>query len=124
MHRHASVLLSLVLLTLLALPVYAQDDLEDADITNDEGGVQLVTGEYAYSDPGMPDYGAEPIILLGNMAIILRGDFEFSNENMDVNETEILGKITSDVHVSTFAFEIRLPINTSGSLFDVDNDGE
>ena len=111
---------------LLALAVgsltvaFAQDDAPPAaTIVNDEGGPVSVTGEVAYSN-GFFTLGAdEPLIILEDEAGFIDRDRNY----IIPEKTQVLGKITSDFYTSPFSYSLDLPIEPSGSLRDVDQDG-
>ncbi|MBE2268147.1 MAG: PDZ domain-containing protein [Anaerolinea sp.] len=115
---------SLLLLVLAVTPAFAQDELPDAEIQDDEGGVVFVTGQLAYSNPTLPDFGTQPIVFLGDMSEIFGGEFVFSTEYINLESPQFLATITSPITESPFTFELRLPIDPGGVLADVDNDGE
>lgn len=118
------VMLLLAFSLVLSLPVAAQDDLPDAEIENDEGGVAIIKGQLNYTDPNLPTFGDQPMVFLGNMNGLFTGEFEFTTEYLDVTAPQTLGTITSSVFESPFSFELYLPIDPGGELFDVDNDDE
>ncbi len=117
------VLLVVCLLLLVVVPAAAQD-MPDAELQDDEGGVTFVTGQLAYTNPNLPDFGTQPIVFLGDMSEIFGGDFEFSTEYLNLESPQFLATITSPISESPFSFELRLPIDPGGVLADVDNDGE
>lgn len=110
----------------LGLPVSAQDGMEDAVLVNDEdgGGVTAVQGDINFSDPTISTYGAEPLVFLGNMNAMFTGEFEFSTEYLDPTDSQVLGRILSDVGEPPVSYEVLLPIDPGANLYDVDNDGE
>ena len=116
-------LLVVFLLLLVVVPAAAQD-MPDAELQDDEGGVTFVTGQLAYTNPNLPDFGTQPIVFLGDMSEIFGGEFEFSTEYLNLESPQFLATITSPISESPFSFELRLPIDPGGVLADVDNDGE
>jgi hypothetical protein len=110
----------------LGLPVSAQEPIEDAVLVNDEdgGGVAAIQGEVNFSDPTISTYGAEPEVFLGNMNAMFTGEFEFSTEYLDPTDSQVFGRILSDVGEPPVSYEILLPIDPGANLYDVDNDGE
>ena len=122
--KRACLFASLLLLVLAVTPAFAQDELPDAEIQDDEGGVVFVTGQLAYSNPTLPDFGTQPIVFLGDMSEIFGGEFVFSTEYINLESPQFLATITSPITESPFTFELRLPIDPGGVLADVDNDGE
>ena len=123
LNRFSILSLLCLLITVVPLTAFAQD-LTPADIVDDEGGVQIVTGEFAYTIPDLADYGTQPLIFLGDISEVFGGEFVFSTEYLNVDSPQFLGTITSDIRQSPFTFEVRLPIAPGGMLADVDNDGE
>jgi C-terminal processing protease CtpA/Prc len=116
-----------VMFTLLGNAVMAQEgeEIPLATVVNDEGGPVMIKGEYAYSDPDLPDYGSQPVIFLGDVSnLFVEGGFDFSTEYLNLNSPQILGVNTSDIHDGPLTYEIRLPIDPGGVLDDVDNDAE
>ncbi|MBK8032998.1 MAG: hypothetical protein IPK17_26650 [Chloroflexi bacterium] len=76
-------LLVVFLLLLVVVPAAAQD-MPDAELQDDEGGVTFVTGQLAYTNPNLPDFGTQPIVFLGDMSEIFGGEFEFSTEYLNL----------------------------------------
>jgi C-terminal processing protease CtpA/Prc len=113
-----------VLFTMVGHTVTAQDGQEapPAEIVNDEGGPVIIQGEYAYSDPQLPDYGSQPVVFLGDVSnLFVEGGFDFSTEYLNLNSPQVLGINTSNIHDGPLTYEILLPINPEGKLDDVDN---
>lgn len=127
MHRTRKfLLLTLLIVGLLPGVLVAQDDAPPpAEIQDDEGGVAIIRGEYAYSDPSLPDYGIQPVVFMGDASnIFVEDGFDFSTEYLDVNSTQILAQSLSDIREGPLQYELLLPIDPSGGLHDVDNDAE
>lgn len=118
--------LALVVMFTLLGTAAAQDGSDTpppAEIVNDEGGPVSIQGEYAYSDPELPDYGTEPLIFLGDVSnLFVEGGFDFSTEYLNLDSPQILGTNTSDIREGPLTYEIRLPIDPGGVLDDVDQD--
>jgi hypothetical protein len=115
------------MLLLCAVAVTAQDDeIPDAEIANDDGGVRVLTGELSYSDPTLGTYGTEPVVILASLDTLLDPDFEYyyATEYVDTDEPQYMGAITSDINVSPFTYELYLPAEPDNGLVDVDNDDE
>jgi C-terminal processing protease CtpA/Prc len=115
-----------VLFTMVGHTVTAQDGQEapPAEIVNDEGGPVVIKGEYAYSDPQLPDKGSQPVVFLGDVSnLFVEGGFDFSTEYLNLNSPQILGINTSNIHDGPLNYEILLPIDPGGKLDDVDNNG-
>lgn len=117
-------LLVFFLLFTLLPTAWAQDDTP-AEIQDDEGGVAVIRGQYAYSDPSLPDYGIQPVVFMGDISnIFVEGGFDFSTEYLDVNSTQVLAQNLSDIREGPLEYELLLPIDPDGKLHDVDNDSE
>lgn len=113
-----------LLLLVLVSPTWAQEDTP-AEIQDDEGGVAIIRGQYAYSDPSLPDYGIQPVVFMGDISnIFVEGGFDFSTEYLDVNSTQVLAQNLSDIREGPLEYELLLPIDPDGILHDVDNDAE
>ncbi len=116
-----------VLFTLVGNTVVAQEGQETppAEIVNDEGGPVVIKGEYAYSDPELPDKGSQPVVFLGDVSnLFVEGGFDFSTEYLNLDSLQVLAFNTSDIHDGPLTYEIQLPIDPVGKLDDVDNDSE
>ncbi|PJF20889.1 MAG: peptidase S41, partial [Phototrophicales bacterium] len=115
----------LVLLLLsFVVPVFAQGEDEDmpmADITNDEGGVQVIQGSVEYTVGFLTDFnrGDTSVVLIDNSLYV---DRDFISPVPAAYQ--VIGEITSDVYVSPFTYQVNLPIMPRGEARDVDNDGE
>ncbi len=117
--RFPRVLIS-VLIMVGALSVAAQaNELEPADINNDEGGAVSVTGEVVYTNTLFTSGVAQPLVILEDQAGFVDRDRGFL---MPV-ASQVLGQITSDFYTSPFSYSISLPIQPQGTYRDVDNDG-
>ena len=111
-----------MLLSLIA--VSAQDDMPDADIPSDEGGVAVINGEVNYTVGYLPDFG-EPAIVVNLTDLSNYVDTRGLDPDYVVPESgQLLGRLTSDPLVSPFTYSINLPIVPTGELRDVDNNGE
>lgn len=112
----------LVLFVTLLLPgslmVSAQEDLPPAEIINDEGGTQLITGSVAYTNAFFTAGVAEPLVIMEDQA----GFVDRNRGFIFPPESQVLGQITSDFYTSPFTYALQLPIKPQGSLRDVDND--
>jgi C-terminal processing protease CtpA/Prc len=126
--KKVSVLFSvlIILFAMVGYTVTAQDGQEAplAKIVNDEGGPVVIKGEYAYSDPELPDKGSQPIVFLGDVSnLFVEGGFDFSTEYLNLNSPQIMGTLMSNIHDGPLTYEILLPIDPGGKLDDVDNNG-
>ena len=110
----------IALLLMSATALSAQDTLPPADIVNDEGGPQVITGEVTYTNPFFTAGAAEPLVLLEDQSGFVERNrgFTFSPES------QVLGQITSDFFTSPFSYVLQLPFRPQGELNDVDQDGE
>jgi C-terminal processing protease CtpA/Prc len=125
MYRKQLLLLSLLFVLAIGIaPVLAigeQDrDIPPADITNDEGGPVIITGEVEYTNPLFTAGVSEPLIILEDQTGFVRRDKDY----LFPVESQQLGQITSDFLTSPFRYTLSLPIEPAGNLNDVDHDGE
>jgi C-terminal processing protease CtpA/Prc len=120
--RYRTLVPLFLLLALLVsgLPAFAQDEIPDAEIINDEGGPVVVTGEVAYTNPFFTSGADQPLVILEDQAGFVNRDRGF----LMSPESQVLGNITSDFFTSPFTYSISLPIEPAAELVDVDNDGE
>jgi C-terminal processing protease CtpA/Prc len=98
----------------------AQDELPPAEIVNDEGGTQVVTGNLTYTNAFFTAGASEPLIILEDQAGFVDRDRGF----ILPPESQVLGQITSDFYTSPFTYTVQLPFEPQGTERDVDNDGE
>lgn len=127
MHRIRASLLTLALLLLLSLPVFAigedtgagAGDAARAVIQNDEGGPVVLRGSVTYTNPFFTLGTAQPLIILEDQA----GFVDRNEYFIFPPESQVLGQITSDFFTSPFTYSLALPIAPQGSLRDVDNNG-
>ncbi len=121
--RKNSLLVSISLLLLLVLGVFstalAQDNPPAATIVNDEGGAVDISGEVAYTNGFFTAGVAEPLVILEDEA----GFVDRNRGFLMPEESQVLGKITSDFFTSPFSYRISLPIQPAASLRDVDHNG-
>lgn len=129
-----SLCLAVALVALLAPGVYAaprsvpveasltqgSSDLPPAPIDNDEGGPVRIEGEMAYSSLILPTILSEPVAVLldASLAVQRRTD------GWAPRASNIIGDIAMPLADSPAPYTITLPIEPSGILIDVDNDGE
>ncbi|MBN8593188.1 MAG: PDZ domain-containing protein [Anaerolineae bacterium] len=113
-------LLLLLLLITTSLAMAQSTELPPAEIVNDEGGPVTITGEVNYSNAFFTLGVDEPLIILED-----QGGFVTRNRRFIMSEeSQTLGKITTDFFTSPFTYSIDLPAEPQASLHDVDNDGE
>src|SRR3990172_7020355 len=89
-----------------------------AEIENDEGGPVVITGEVAYTNPFFTLGLAEPIVILEDQGGFVLRDRDF----LFPVESQVLGKITSEIYISPFSYSLTLPLVPRGRLRDVDQD--
>lgn len=113
--------LSLLLLILTRSLVAAQDkEIPPAEIVNDEGGPVQITGEVIYTN-GFFTLGVdEPLIILEDQA----GFVDRNRGFLMSEESQTIGKITSDFYTSPFNYSVELPIQPAASLRDVDQNDQ
>jgi C-terminal processing protease CtpA/Prc len=99
----------------------AQDSgLPPAEMMNDEGGPQSLTGIGDYTDFSIPQLMTDPAPTLLDMVYVVRNDpTQFAPA-----ENQILGHMTSTVDPSPLSYAFDLPQAPEGTFLDVDNDGE
>jgi len=83
-------------------------------------GPTVVTGSVAYTDLFFTMGVAEPIVILEDQGGFVTRDRKF----LIPTESQVMGQITSDFYTSPFTYSLTLPAVPSGTLHDVDNDGE
>lgn len=110
----------LAILAITNLSVLAQAELPPAQISNDEGGPQTITGSVTYTNAFFTAGAAEPLIILEDQA----GFVDRNRGFVLPPESQVLGQITSDFYTSPFTYTLQLPFEPQGTLRDVDNDGE
>ncbi len=116
----ARFLIVLAILAINSLSVLAQTELPPAEVVNDEGGAQVITGSVSYTNAFFTAGAAEPLIILEDQA----GFVERNRGFVLPPESQVLGQITSDFYTSPFTYTLQLPFEPQGTLRDVDNDGE
>ena len=112
-------LLMLGLLTTFSI-TFAAEVAPAAKIVNDEGGPVSITGSVNYTNGFFTAGVAEPLVILEDEA----GFVDRNHGFLIPEESQVLGKITSDFFTSPFTYRIQLPIEPAASLRDVDHDGE
>ena len=101
-----------------AIPITASPG--SAQISIEEGGPVVITGELNYTNALFTSGVAEPLVILEDQA-----GFIDRNEYFILPlESQVIGQITSDFFTSPFSYSLALPLEPAGSLRDVDNDGE
>ncbi|MBZ0300930.1 MAG: peptidase S41 [Anaerolineae bacterium] len=118
---HRLIVIAMLVVLLGATLALAQDEaLPPADLVQDEGGTQLITGTVSYTNAFFTAGVAEPLIILEDEA----GFVDRNRGFILPPESQVLGQITSDFLTSPFTYTLQLPIEPQGTLRDVDNDGE
>ena len=113
----------MLLMLSIAVPVFAQGEDEEvpmADVTNDEGGVQMLQGLVEYTVGFLTDFNR------GNISVVLVDNSLYVDRDFISpipSENQVLGTVTSDVFVSPFTYELSLPVTPRGESRDVDNNG-
>ena len=113
-------LLIVVILLFTASMSAAQEDAPPADIVNDEGGAQVITGTLSYTNTLFTAGVAQPIIITEDQAGFVDRDKYF----LMPPQSQTLAQITSDFYESPVNYSLTLPIEPQGSFRDVDNDAE
>ncbi len=113
-------LLIMAVLLLAIAAAFAQDDLPDAEMTADEGGVQVISGELVYTFGFFNSLWRDPYVLLYDGAGVIDNDFEY----VPSFASQVFGRFTSDTTVSPISYELDLPFTPNGEFRDVDNNGE
>ncbi|MEM6283966.1 MAG: hypothetical protein AAF787_17375, partial [Chloroflexota bacterium] len=109
----------LAVLLLIAVPVaFAQDDTPAAEIINDDGGVQTITGELAYTFGFFNSLWRDPYVIIYNDAGSIDRDIEYTASL----ESQYFGLFTTDTRESPISYQLSLPIAPDGDFRDVDND--
>ncbi|MEZ4669126.1 MAG: S41 family peptidase [Anaerolineae bacterium] len=120
--RRALIWLTVIagLLVSPTLLVAAQSvDIPAATIVNDEGGPVAISGSVNYSN-GFFTLGVdEPLVILEDEA----GFVDRNHGFLMSEQSQVMGKITSDFFTSPFTYSVELPIEPAASLRDVDNNG-
>jgi len=91
-----------------------------AEIQNEGGGPVIVTGQVVYTNPFFTAGVAEPVVILEDQAGFVDRDRNF----LIPVESQVLGQITSDFFESPFTYSLNMPVEPSGTLRDVDHDGQ
>ncbi|MCS6871688.1 MAG: hypothetical protein NZ571_09540, partial [Anaerolineae bacterium] len=107
----ATVALLLALVTVGSpFVVHAQDDaLPAAVIEKDEGGVQRLHGEVAYTSLRFALFSPDPYVIMFNLSEFVRnGGFVAERTNVP-QDAQVLGRVTSDPSKSPFTYELLLP---------------
>ena len=84
-----------------------------------DGGPKIVTGEVTYTNTFFTSGVAEPLIILEDQGGFIERDRQF----IFPIESQVIGQITSDFYTSPFSYSLTLPEEPSGTLHDVDHDG-
>lgn len=102
-----------------ALAASPAQELPPADIAVDEGGADVVTGEWNYSSYAIASHFLEPVVALMNYGPQLLG----GGGSVPRSE-QFLGLLTSPIAPSPSTFRVNVPKLPTGAAVDVDNDGE
>ena len=105
---------------LMAAAAPTGSSLPPADITNEEGGPAVVTGEWSYSSFVISSHFPEPTVALMDVSRSIQRDFtEFVPRT-----AQIIGTLTSPMSPSPAKYRVDVPTIPAGTYIDLDNDGE
>jgi C-terminal processing protease CtpA/Prc len=101
--------------------VQADDSgLTSAAIANDEGGAQIVTGEWSYTSYAIATHIIEPVANLVDVSRIVQRNFtEYAPRT-----AQNLGTLTSPMGSPPVSYQINLPVLPGGASVDLDNDSQ
>ncbi|MCA9914178.1 MAG: PDZ domain-containing protein, partial [Anaerolineae bacterium] len=116
----------LLLALLMALPVFAIGEEEtpepgEANIVEDEGGVQLITGRMVVTNPNVITSTVQPVIILEDQTGFVMRDLEYGFEE----QTQVIAQFPDglDTYQDGYLdYRILLPIRPTGNQHDVDHD--
>lgn len=111
-------LLTILMLTIAAIPVLAED-VPPAVITNDEGGTVVITGTLTYTNQLFTLGVAQPLVILEDQAGFVTRNKGF----LMPMESQVMGQFTSDFFNSPVGYSIALPQVPQGTLSDVNHNG-
>lgn len=83
-------------------------------------GPKIVTGKVEYTNLFFTAGVAEPIVILEDQGGFVTRDRKF----LIPVASQVMGQITSDFYTSPFTYSLTLPAQPSGTLNDVDHDGQ
>jgi len=86
----------------------------------DEGGPEVVTGQWNYSGAVIREHFVEPVAALANVSRYVAGDY---SDWVPADE-QILGRLDGTSMTPPIPYAVRIPIRPKGASVDVDNDGE
>ncbi|MGD2163055.1 MAG: S41 family peptidase [Anaerolineales bacterium] len=99
-------------------PFSPANNLEMAEIVNDEGGPVTISGSVTYTNPFFTKGVAQPLVILEDQAGFVDRDRNF----IFPTASQVLGQITTDFYTSPFEYSLTLPEVPRGTLRDVDQD--
>ena len=105
--------------TAAAAPARHDGTLPPAPITTDEGGPTRLVGSLNYTDFAIPITAQDPAPTLLDMVHIVQRD----GTKFAPIDSQILGYMTMPVAPPPLGYAFSLPIEPTGTLLDVDNDG-
>jgi C-terminal processing protease CtpA/Prc len=124
MQRKFALFLSILLLVMISLPVFAigEEDttIPTATIANEQGGPTILRGEVSYTNPFFLSGTAEPLIILEDQTGFVMRDRDY----IIPVASQTMGQITSSFYESPFTYSLTLPIRPNAPLNDVDHDGQ
>src|SRR5688500_580608 len=104
--KHVGMAFFVCVVLLSIFSVITAQDIPAAEINNDEGGPVSITGDVTYTNGFFTSGVAEPLIILEDQA-----GFVDRNRGFDITEeSQVIGKITSDFFTSPFSYTVQLPI--------------
>ena len=118
MYRVMVTVLAILLITVVVSAI--NEEMPPAIIENDEGGVQVIQGEVAYTWPLFTAQAADGFIMLEDQTGFVNRDYHY----VFPAESQIFAQITSDVFQSPFSYTVQLPVAPQAPLNDVDHDNE
>lgn len=83
-------------------------------------GPKRITGEVTYTNAFFTDGVAQPLVILEDQTGFVTRDRNF----VFPPESQVIGQITSDFYASPFSYSLALPAEPTGTLNDVDHDGQ
>lgn len=91
-----------------------------AEIANDEGGPEIITGEWNYTSSLVATHYQEPVVALVNISPYVQGNW---TEWVPMDQ-QVLGRLTSPMAPAPVTYEVSVPRRAVGDSADLDNDGE
>ncbi len=103
------VLITLLIGSSLGMVRAQEDVLPVAVVVDDEGGIQKLRGEVAYTSLRFEIFAPDPYVIMFNLSEYIRnGGFVAERTNVPA-DGQVLGRVTSDPKTSPFSYELLLP---------------